>query len=116
LDGVPVIGQIFGTKTYPFPGDPFTVNLAYSQNFAFTGGVEPSFQVWVAAQQRQIIDMSNLDTMLSVDSTGQNGNVFNPQKEDQTPAWVTGKYYTVSFTRAAAEKTAVDTLILEPTK
>lgn len=115
LDSVPVLGQLFGSQTYPFPGDPFTVNLAYSQNFAFTEN-NTSFQVWVAAQQRQIIDMGNLDAMLAVDSTGQNGNNFNAQKEDQTPAWVTGKYYFVSFTRGAAEKTAANTLILEPTK
>ncbi len=116
LDSVPVLGQIFGSSTYAFPGDEFTVNLAYSANFAYSGGTDTAYNIWVAAQQRQIIDLNNWDAMLAVDSTGQNGNLFHPQREDQTPMWVAGKYYTVSFSRAAAEKNAANILILSPTK
>lgn len=117
LDGVPVLGQLFGSSTYAFPGDEFTVDLAYSQNLTYTGtDKNGGFYIWVAAQQRQIIDLSNWDDSLAIDSTGQNGNLFHPQREDQTPMWVTGKYSTVSFSKEAAEKTAVDTLNLLPAK
>jgi penicillin amidase len=118
LDSVPVLGQIFGTSIYSFPGDEFTVSLAYSANFAYDSTKNPStgYWVWVAAQQRQIIDLSNWDAMLAITATGQNGNLFHPQREDQTPLWVAGKYYTVAFSRQAAEKSAVDTLILNPGK
>ena len=117
LDGVPTLGQIFGSGTYAAPGDPFTVDLAYSANFSYDDlSKTKSFNVWVAAQQRQIIDLSNWDLMQAVDSTGQNGNLFNPQREDQTPLWVTGKYYTVPFSKDAVDKSAADTLMLNPTK
>lgn len=116
LEAVPVIKDIFGSSTYSFPGDPFTVNLAYSANFSYSGGDDNGFWVWVAAQQRQIIDLADWNTMMAVDSTGQNGNVYHRQREDQIPLWVEGKYYSVSFDRAAAEKTAAETLILNPAK
>jgi penicillin G amidase len=116
LDAVPVIKDIFGSQVYSFPGDPFTVNLAYSANFSYSDGKDTGFWVWVAAQQRQIIDLGDWNTMLAIDSTGQNGNVFHPQREDQVPLWVEGKYATVSFDREAAEKTAAETLILNPAK
>lgn len=116
LDPVPVLGRLFGSRTYAFPGDPFTVDLAYSGYFAYSGGADKNYGVWVAAQQRQIIDLNNWDGVWSVNSSGQSGHLFNPQREDQIPLWVAGKYYTASFSRAAAEQSAANTLILEPAK
>jgi penicillin amidase len=116
LDAVPVIKDIFGSSVYSLPGDPFTVNLTYSNYFSYGDGKETGFWVWVAAQQRQIIDLGDWNNMWAVDSTGQNGNVFHPQREDQVPMWATGKYYIESFDREAAEKTGVGILILEPQK
>ncbi len=116
LDSVPFLGQLYGTNTYSFPGDDFTVNLAYSANFSYSNASDTGFWIWVAAQQRQIIDLSNWDAMQAINSTGQNGNLFHSQKEDQTSLWVAGKYYTVPFSRQAAEASAADTLILIPGK
>jgi penicillin amidase len=113
--GIPVLGQLFGSSAYPFPGSDFSVNLAYSSYFAY-GEASTNYNVLVAAQQRQIIDLSNWDSMLAVNSGGQNGNLFHPQREDQTPLWVAGEYYTVPFSQQAAEKNATDTLILNPIK
>ena len=116
LESVPILNQFFDSDTYAFPGDPFTVDLAYSANFSYSGGNDNGFWIWVAAQQRQIIDLSDWNNMWAINSTGQNSNVFHPQREDQVLPWTLGKYYTVSFDRKAAEKTAAATLILEPNK
>jgi len=61
-----------------------------------------------------IIDLSNWDLMLAVNSTGQSGHIFHPNFKDQISLWQNVEYRPVPFTRNAVEKSADVKLILTP--
>jgi penicillin amidase len=110
LNGVPVLQDIFGSRIYPFPGDAFTVNLAFSGR----NDEQKHYGVWVAAQQRMILDLEDWDAMLASNSTGQSGHLAHPNREDQTPVWQGAGYHVMPFNRQAVEATANVVLTLTP--
>ncbi len=106
--GIPFVDAIVNGGPVASPGGMSTVNQAiYSWQ-------DPRFSVEVGASQRMIIDLSNWDLMLAINSTGQSGHIFHPNFKDQIPLWQNVEYRPVPFTRNAVEKSADVKLILMP--
>ena len=74
----------------------------------------PTFAVVHGSSQRMIMDLSDWDLMLAINTTGQSGHLFHPNFKDQISMWQKVEYHPVPFTRAAVEKNAEATLILIP--
>lgn len=100
FDRVPVLNRFFSLET-GHGGDASTVNVgAYRRDGSFRMTEGPSY--------RQIVDFSNLASGLSVLTTGQSGNVFDPRYRDLMPLWREGRYLEIG---GKARKT----LFLRPT-
>lgn len=106
--GIPFVDAIVNGGPVAAPGGTSTVNQAvYSW-------VEPRFSVDLGASQRIVIDLSDWDATLAVNSTGQSGHIFHPNLKDQIPLWQNVEYHPSPFTQSAIEKITVDKLILMP--
>lgn len=104
--GIALMEKIFNSKKYAIPGSTSTVNMAsFYWNQPFTVGFGTS--------QRMIIDMSQLNDMKTVNSTGQSGHLFHKNREDQIPLWVNNQYINVYFSEDQVRSHAEDKLILE---
>jgi len=94
------LSRLFSLETSQ-GGDASTVNVgAYRRDGSFRMTEGPSY--------RQIVDFSNLASGLSVLTTGQSGNVFDPHYRDLMPLWREGRYIEIG---GKARKT----LFLRPT-
>ena len=83
---------IFNDKTYPLGGDQFTVSEAgFHKN-------DP-YQVFHGPSQRMIIDLSDLDNSIMVNSTGQTETLGHPNRKDAIPLWVNHQYYGMNFSK-----------------
>lgn len=88
------------------PGDGFTVNAT-----SFEGA---SFQQQGGASYREILDTSNWDHSLAVNTPGQSGQPGSPHYSDLLPLWKEGEYFPLVYSREAVEKATTDRLVLEP--
>lgn len=109
LSGISIVDGLVNSGPVPTPGDRFTVNAAWFDThegnpFATSGGVS----------QRMIVDLADLDASVFIQSSGQSGHLFHPQRLDQVAAWRDGVYQPMVFTRPAVEERAVATLRLVP--
>jgi penicillin amidase len=87
------------------PGDDYTVNSTESgENFEQAGG----------ASYREILDTSDWDRSVGVNTPGQSGQPGSPHYGDLIPLWDQGKYFPLFYSQAAVEKAAKQTLVLEP--
>lgn len=105
--GIGILERIFNTQTIPARGDDHTVNAAWfdpSSLFETSGGTS----------QRLIVDLSNLDNTLGINSTGQSGHLFHPHREDTTVMWKNGDYYPIFSSEKAVEAATTDSLLLTP--
>lgn len=107
FDGVPMLGYFFNSRPIPARGDHFSVDSA---SFRWN---DP-FQVIHSASQRMIVDMSNLDNLPAIITTGQSGQLFNPHREDMIQMWQDIQYIQLPFSPAAVQANAQDTLTLTP--
>lgn len=109
---VPVLKNFFNSKkTLPFAGSPTSVAFAYSYKTP-----PGKFNIGFAANQRQIIPIGKWDDMLSVNSTGASGHLFNPHREDQMKLWANVQYHGLSFSKKAVAKDTKHELLLKPKK
>ena len=74
--GIRPLELLFNSETLPAPGDTFTVNEA-------TPDVEKPFNTSFGVSQRMIVDLSDFDRTLAVNSTGQSGLPFHRHRVDQ---------------------------------
>ena len=99
FDRVPVLRAVFSLETGA-GGDASTVNVgAYRRDGSFLMTDGPSY--------RQILDLSDLDHGLYVQTTGQSGNVFDRRYRNFLPLWRDGRYVTIG-------EGPLKTLVLEP--
>jgi penicillin amidase len=90
----------------PRPGDEYTVNAT-----AYWGG---SFEQVSGASYREILDTSDWDQSLAVNTPGQGGQPGGPHYSDLLPLWDQGQYFPLSYSREAVERATTDRLTLEP--
>jgi penicillin amidase len=107
--GIAPLERLFNSATFPAPGTAFTVNAAVAD-------VTNPFGVNFGSSQRMIVDFADLETSTWVNSTGQNGQLWNRHREDQIPKWVAVEDYPMSFGEAAVRAHPEACLTLEPEK
>jgi penicillin amidase len=105
--GIAPLERLFNSKPIPARGGGFTVNAAW-----FSAG--NNFQMIGGTAQRFIVDMSDLSNSLAIHTTGQNGNLFHPHREDFIAMWQNLDYHPMFFTRAGVETNAANILTLAP--
>jgi penicillin amidase len=88
------------------PGDEYTVNS--------TGGREDSWDQAYGASYREIIDTSDWDRSLAVNTPGQSGQPGSPHYSDLMQLWDEGHYFPLLYSRKAVEAATTDRLALEP--
>jgi penicillin amidase len=105
--GIAPLERLFNSKTVPARGNAFTVDAA-------TPDYTKPFAVVFGTAQRMIVDLSDLEASTWVNSTGQNGQLWNRHREDQIPKWEAVEDYPMHFSEAAVRAHPEDRLTLVP--
>ena len=105
LDRVPE-GGAFNLGPVARPGDGYTVNATGfgSTNFEQSGG----------ASFREILDLSDWDRSLAINTPGQSGVPGTQHYSDLLPLWAEGKYFPLLYSREAVEKSMEQRFVLQP--
>jgi penicillin G amidase len=90
------------------PGDGNTVNAT-----AYSAGSD-SYQQLAGASYREIIDLSDWDKSVAINTPGQSGEPGSKHYADLLPLWSEGKYFPLTYSEAAIEREATDVLELVP--
>ena len=106
LERSPESGASLDLGPVPRPGDEYTVNA--------TEYFDDSFEQVSGASYREILDTSDWDQSLAVNTPGQSGEPASKHYSDLLPLWDQGKYFPLSYSREAVEKVTSDRLELEP--
>jgi acyl-homoserine-lactone acylase len=72
------------------------------------------FNTWIIPSMRMIIDFSQDEPMLAVNSSGQSDNPSSPHYDDGIKTWREGKYIPFPFKEAAVNAQYKDVLQLIP--
>ena len=107
--GIAPLERLFNSVTLPARGNAFTVDAA-------TPDLTKPFAVVFGVSQRMIVDLSNLEGSTWVNSTGQNGQLWHPHREDQIPKWEAIESYPMRFGEGVVRSHAEGTLTLVPGK
>jgi len=105
--GIGLLERFFNSEPIPARGDNFTVDAA---SFSF---IDP-FTMNHGASERLIVDLSNLDSSLSVHTTGQSGHLFHPHRGDFISMWQEVKHHPMLFSRESVKAKAEAALTLRP--
>ena len=106
LDQQPGAQALFDIGPLPRPGDEYTVNA--------TGTEGDSWEQASGASYREILDTSDWDRSVAVNTPGQSGQPGSPHYSDLMPLWDAGRYFPLAYSRAAVEKQTTDRLTLKP--
>ena len=88
------------------PGDEFTVNA--------TAVPSDGWDQVDGASYRQILDTSNWDQSIAVNTPGQSGQPASAHYSDLAPLWDSGRYFPLAYSTAAVKNATLNTLILAP--
>jgi penicillin amidase len=88
------------------PGDEYTVNA--------TGFAPDSWEQIEGASYRQIIDTSDWDQSVAVNTPGQSGQPMSVHYADLAPLWDAGRYFPLAYSTKAVQAEKTNELVLEP--
>jgi penicillin G amidase len=106
LDQVQESKQLLDLGPIERPGDGYTGNAT-----SFHGN---SFEQEGGASYREILDTSDWDRSLAVNTPGQSGQPGSLHYSDLLPLWDKGEYFPLLYSREVIENEAKDRLLLEP--
>ncbi len=106
LDEAASAQQLLDLGPVPRPGDEYTVNA--------TGYYGQSFDQVSGASYREILDTSDWDQSVAVNTPGQSGQPGSKHYGDLLPLWDEGEYFPLAYSRDAVEKVTTDRLTLTP--
>ncbi|HTS13608.1 MAG TPA: penicillin acylase family protein [Candidatus Limnocylindrales bacterium] len=106
LDEIGNDKSVFDLGPVPRPGDGYTVNA--------TGFRRSSFAQVAGASYREVFDLSDWDNSAGVNVAGQSGQPGSPHYGDLVKLWSTGRYFPLSYSRAAVNKQTANVLELTP--
>jgi penicillin amidase len=106
LDEKPAAADLLDLGPLPRPGDGYTVNATSTSG--------ESWQQADGASYREILDTSDWDRSLAVNTPGQSGQPGSPHYSDLMRLWDEGHYFPLLYSRKAVEAAATDRLTLEP--
>jgi penicillin amidase len=95
-------------RSFPHPFVP-EFNIASVERAGGAGTVAAD-----GASYREILDVSNWDRSLVINTPGQSGQPGSPYYSNLAGEWGNEKYFTLAFSRAAVDKAAIHTLTLSP--
>jgi penicillin G amidase len=108
---IPVISKLFSYGPIAAPGcDRFTVNAAW---FMWDEPEHP-YAATAGTSQRIIMDASDWDRSVAINSSGQSEALFSAHRTDEIPMWQNLKYHPLLFTRKAIDAEAASVLKLVP--
>src|SRR5207245_10512364 len=87
--------DLLGLGTLSRPGDEYTVNA--------TGAYGDSWEQVSGASYREILDTSDWDQSVAVNTPGQSGQPGSPHYSDLMPLWDAGHYFPLLYSRKAVE-------------
>jgi penicillin amidase len=105
LDEQPGAAHLFDLGSLSRPGDDYTVNVTYS---------DESWQQTDGASYREILDTSDWDQSVAINTPGQSGQPTSPHYADLMALWDAGRYFPLAYSRQAVEKNSIDKLLLKP--
>jgi penicillin G amidase len=106
LDQQPGASDLFDLGPLSRPGDEYTVNAA--------GFDQGSWEQIEGASYRQILDTSDWDQSVAVNTPGQSGQPNSPHYADLMPLWDAGRYFPLTYSLKAVEESTTDRLLLRP--
>jgi penicillin amidase len=106
LDQIAGAAALMDIGPVPRPGDEYTVNA--------TGYYDNSFSQVSGASYREILDLSDWDHSVAVNTPGQSGQPSSSHYSDLLPLWSEGKYFPLVYSREAVDKEVTDKLVLTP--
>ncbi len=106
LDQQPAAKDLLDLGPLSRPGDEYTVNA--------TGAYGDSWEQVSGASYREILDTSDWDRSVAVNTPGQSGQPGSPHYADLMPLWDAGRYFPLLYSRKAVEGGTTDRLVLEP--
>ncbi len=89
------------------PGDGYTVNAT-----APAGG--DRWEQQAGASYREILDTSDWDHSVAINTPGQSAQPSSPHYADLLPLWNTGGYFPLVYSQKAVEQATVNRLLLTP--
>ena len=105
LDQQPGAGDLFDLRPLPRPGDEYTVNAArFDESWAQVEG----------ASYREILDTSDWDQSVAINTPGQSGQPSSPHYADLMPLWEAGRYFPLNYSRKSVEKNTINRLLFKP--
>jgi penicillin G amidase len=105
LDQQPGASGLFDPGPLPRPGDEYTVDAT---------GFDDSWAQIEGASYRQILDTSDWDNSVAINTPGQSGQPGSRRYSDLMPLWDAGRYFPLSYSRKAVERNTLDRLLLQP--
>jgi len=105
LDQQPGAKDVLDLGPLSRPGDEYTVNAT---------GYGDSWEQVSGASYREILDTSDWDQSVAVNTPGQSGQPGSPHYSDLMPLWDAGRYFPLLYSRKAVESETTDRLLLEP--
>ncbi len=105
--GIGLLEKLFNAGPIPARGDEFTVDAGWVS-------LSPLFTMNGGASQRMIVDLSDWSNSLSIQTTGQSGQLFNRHRTDFVQLWQNVEYHPMTFTQQAAQANAEGVLTLTP--
>jgi penicillin amidase len=100
------VKELFDLGPLARPGDEYTVNA--------TGTYGDSWEQVSGASYREILDTSNWDQSVAVNTPGQSGQPGSPHYSDLMPLWDAGRYFPLLYSMNAVERETTNRLVLEP--
>jgi penicillin amidase len=68
----------------------------------------------IGASFGEIVDLSNWDRSVAINTPGQSGSPRSPHFSDLARLWAAGEYFPLAFSEAAVQANAESTLVLQP--
>ncbi len=98
--------DLFDLSPLPRPGDEYTVNA--------TGTYDDSWDQVSGASYREILDTSDWDHSIAINTPGQSGQPGSPHYSDLLHLWDAGNYFPLLYSQKAVENATTNRLLLEP--
>jgi penicillin amidase len=106
LDGATGTASLLDRGPVGRPGDGDVVQA--------TGFADGSFEQTSGASYREIFDLGDWDNSVATNAPGQSGQPGSRHFDDLLPAWSSGQYFPLRYSRTAVDAVTTDLLILEP--
>jgi penicillin amidase len=79
-----------------------------------TGYYGDSFEQVAGASYREILDLSDWDKSVAINTPGQSGEPGSPHYSDLLPLWSEGRYFPLRYSEEAVKEVVTDKLELQP--